>query len=445
MDLRDLRLSLRRNWVAAIIAFDICIILGVVAAFLPASTYKTSATLSVQPQVLEGSAELTKLTTFIVPIVVEKAESRVLRSELRESLAESGATDVAGLKVSIDADAVASILYIRVSSESAVGSQVWANEIGAAIIADEDVAELVNIKMIDPAGLPGMAASPKPIPIMIAATVLGLIAALFAAVLVGRIREAFDNAELIRQRLGTSVIGELPRLRQLRRNDSALLDVLEEGTTSLSEAFKSLRGSLEFRIATEQPRAIAVSSYQMGEGKSSVAAGVSWALASVGHSVIAIDADLRRPALHHRLASTMGRGLADLGSNDLSQLLRPTSARGLQLLPAGLPDRSPADVVAVNLPIAIEAARERADVVVIDAPPLEMVAETRQVISHAGHVILVVDAASVNLPELAAAVAELREHGATLLGVVINRVRRRWWSRSYNYYSYNTSGPTAIN
>ncbi len=436
MDLRDLRLALRRNWVAAIVAFDICIILGVVAAFLPASTYNTSATLSVQPQVLEGSAELTELATFIVPIVVEKAESRVLRAELRESLP----ADVAALQVSIDAQASASILYIRVSSESAVGSQRWANAVSAAIIEDEDVAGLVNIKMIDPAAVPGQAASPKPIPVMIAATVLGLIAALFAAVLVGRIREAFDNAELIRQRLGTSVIGELPRLRQLARNDSALLDVLEEGTTGLSEAFKSLRGSLEFRIATEQPRAIAVSSYQMGEGKSSVAAGVSWALASVGHSVIAIDADLRRPALHHRLASTMGRGLADLGSNDLTQLLRPTSARGLQLLPAGLPDRSPADVVAVNLPIAIETAREHADVVVIDAPPLEMVAETRQVISHAGHVILVVDAASVNLPELAAAVAELREHGATLLGVVINRVRRRWWSRSYNYYSYNTSG-----
>ncbi|MCB0989785.1 MAG: hypothetical protein KDB16_02320, partial [Acidimicrobiales bacterium] len=142
----------------------------------------------------------------------------------------------------------------------------------------------------------------------------------------------------------------------------------------------------------------------------------------------------------HRLATAMGRGLADMGSKDISELLRPTSARGLRLLPAGLPDRSPADVVAVNLPKAIAAARQNADVVVVDAPPLEMVAETRQVIAHAGHVILVVDAASVNLPELAAAVAELREHGAILLGVVINRVRRRWWARSHGYYNFNQSG-----
>lgn len=433
MDLRDLRLALRRNWVAAIVAFDICIIVGVLAAFLPASTYQATATLSVQPRVIEGTSDPARLANFVMPIIVETAESRVLRAQLREELPP----DVAALAVKVDATVNASILDVHTSTSSAVGSQLWANAVGEAIINDNEVGPLVEVKMIDPATAPTVASSPKPVPIMMAATALGVIAALFSAILLGRIREAFDNAETIRQRLGTSVIGELPRMRQLRRNDRALLEILEEGSTSLGEAFKSLRGNLEFRIATEQPRAIAVSSYQMGEGKSSVAAGVAWALASVGHSVIAIDADLRRPALHHRLATSMGRGLADMGSKDLAELLRPTSARGLRLLPAGLPDRSPADVVAVNLPKAIEAAREMADVVVIDAPPLEMVAETRQVINRAGHVILVVDAASVNLPELAAAVAELREHGATLLGVVINRVRKRWWTRSYNYYSYN--------
>jgi Mrp family chromosome partitioning ATPase len=137
----------------------------------------------------------------------------------------------------------------------------------------------------------------------------------------------------------------------------------------------------------------------------------------------------------------MDRGLADLGTARLDEVLQPTSSRGLRFVPAGLPDRSPADVVAVNLPRAIEEAARGADVVIVDAPPIEMVAETPQVISTCGHVILVVDASSVNLPELANAVAELREQGAELLGVVINRVRRRWWSRGHDYYSYKTSPP----
>jgi len=436
MDLRDLRLALRRNWIVAIIAFDICVILGVLAAFVPDSSYTATGTLSVQPATADGS-DAGRQVSFIVPVVIERAESRVLRTELRESLP----AEIADLSVSVAVTAQASVLKIGVTTISPQGSQVWANAISEAMIADSGVSGLVEIAMIDPAIVPKSAVSPRP-PIMIAATVLGLIAAVFAAVIVGRVRDAFDSAETIRQRLGTNVIGELPRLRSLRRNDRALVDILEEGTTVLSESFKSLRANLEIRIAAEQPRAIAVSSYQMGEGKTSVAAGVGWALASVGHTVIAIDADLRRPALHHRLGGTMGRGLADLAGHDINELLRPTVARGLRFLPAGLPDRSPADVVAVNLPSAIDKARLEASVVIVDAPPLEMVAETRQVISTAGHVILVVDAGSVNLPELANAVAELREQGAELLGVVINRVRRRWWTRSYDYYSFasNTQG-----
>lgn len=253
MDLRDLRLSLRRNWVVAIIAFDLCVILGVLAAFVPASSYAATAVLSVQPQ-LTDSSDPARLTSFIVPVVVERAESRVLRTELREDLAP----DVAALSVGVEVTAQTSVLRVQVTTENALGSQIWANAIAEAIIDDPSISSSVAINVIDPAIVPKSAASPRPLPIMLAATVLGLIAAVFSAVIIGRVRDAFDSAETIRQRLGTNVIGELPRLRSLRRNDRALVEVLEEGTTVLSESFKSLRANLEIRIAAQQPRAIAV-------------------------------------------------------------------------------------------------------------------------------------------------------------------------------------------
>lgn len=435
MDLRDLRLTLRRNWLFAILAFDLCIVLGIAAAFLPQSTYRASTSMSAQPVVVTGGgSDLSRLTQFVIPIVVEKAESRSLRAAIRETLP----AELRPHSVDVTVIAQTSVLRVQVESASPQGAAFWADEIANRVINDENLSDLIQLNLLDPAVVPKSPVSPRPVPIMLAAGVLGLIAALFAAIFAGRVRDAFDSAELIRQRLGTNVIGELPRMRLLRRTDLALVDILDDGSTLLSESFKSLRSNLEFRIVAQQPRAIAVSSYQMGEGKSSVCAGIGWALASVGQEVILIDSDLRRPALHHRLGRPMDRGLADLSVVNFDDVLQSTSSRGLRFVPAGLPDRSPADVVAVNLPLAIEEARTRADVLIVDAPPLEMVAETPQVISTCGHVILVVDASSVNLPELANAVAELREQGAELLGVVINRVRRRWWTRSYDYYSYNT-------
>ena len=433
MDLRDFRLTLRRNWLFAILAFDVCIILGIAAAFLPQSTYRASTSLSAQPQVTSGASDLTRLTQFVIPIVVTTAESRSVRDTIRETLPE----EIQPFGISVSVSANASVLRIQVESNSPQSAKFWADAIAETVI-DMDISPLMRLALIDAAVVPTTPVAPRPVPIMLAAGVLGLIAAVFAAVFAGRVRDAFDSAELIRQRLGTNVIGELPRMRMLRRSDRALIDILDEGSPLLAESFKSLRTNLEFRLAAQKPRAVAISSYQMGEGKSSVCAGIGWALAAVGQEVIAIDSDLRRPALHHRLGRPMDLGLADLRLVDFDDVLQSTNSRGLRFVPAGLPDRSPADVVAVNLPRAIEEARARANVVLVDAPPLEMVAETPQVISNCGHVILVVDAGSVNLPELANAVAQLREQGAELLGVVINRVRRRWWSRTYDYYSYGT-------
>ena len=437
MDIRDLRLTLRRNWLFAILAFDLCIVIGIAAAFLPQPTYRASTSLSAQPVIAAGGSDPAKLTQFQIPIVITTAESRSIKLQIRETIP----SELAPFGVSVTVLAQTSVLTVQAESPSPQAAAYWANMISETIIADETLAATIRIEILDHAVEPNTPISPRPVPIMLAAGVLGLIAAAFAAIFAGRVRDAFDNAELIRQRLGTNVIGELPRMRLLRRTDLALVDILDDGSTMLSESFKSLRSNLEFRIVAQQPRAIAVSSYQMGEGKSSVSAGIGWALASVGQRVILIDSDLRRPSLHHRLGRPMDRGLADLGTARLDEVLQPTSSRGLRFVPAGLPDRSPADVVAVNLPRAIEEAARGADVVIVDAPPIEMVAETPQVISTCGHVILVVDASSVNLPELANAVAELREQGAELLGVVINRVRRRWWSRGHDYYSYKTSPP----
>lgn len=440
MDLRDLRLTLRRNWLFAILAFDILIVLGIAAAFLPQSIYRASASLSAQPQVASGGgSDLSRLTQFVIPTVVETAQSRKVRALIREDLPN----ELRQFNVSVIVTAQTSVLRVQVESASPEGASLWANAISDHIINDEALSPLIQLSLLDPAVVPKSPVSPRPVPIMLAAGVLGLIAAVFAAVFAGRVRDAFDSAELIRQRLGTNVIGELPRMRMLRRTDRALIDILDDGSPILAESFKSLRTNLEFRLAAQKPRAIAISSYQMGEGKSSVSAGIAWALASVGQEVIVIDSDLRRPALHHRLGRPMDLGLADLRLVDFDDVLQPTNSRGLRFVPAGLPDRSPADVVAVNLPHAIDEARARADVVIVDAPPLEMVAETPQVISTCGHVVLVVDASSVNLPELANAVAQLREQGAELLGVVINRVRRRWWARNYDYYSYSNNNAAA--
>jgi Mrp family chromosome partitioning ATPase len=101
---------------------------------------------------------------------------------------------------------------------------------------------------------------------------------------------------------------------------------------------------------------------------------------------------------------------------------------------AGIPDRHPADVLAVTLPRVVGALRADDRLLLIDAPPIHGVAETPMILSVAGHVVLVVDGTSAKLPQLEQAVRRLQGSGVTIVGVVLNRMRRRRQAPQYRAY-----------
>src|SRR5690606_6263235 len=107
----------------------------------------------------------------------------------------------------------------------------------------------------------------------------------------------------------------------------------------------------------------------------------------------------------------------------------------LSFIPAGIPDRHPADVVPVTLARAKAMLHKDGRLLVIDAPPLQGVAETPLVLSVARYVILVIDSSSVKLFELEQAVNRMRDSGLVLLGVVLTRARRGR-HQSSTYVSY---------
>ena len=178
MDIRDLRLTLRRNWLFAILAFDLCIVIGIAAAFLPQPTYRASTSLSAQPVIAAGGSDPAKLTQFQIPIVITTAESRSIKLQIRETIP----SELAPFGVSVTVLAQTSVLTVQAESPSPQAAAYWANMISETIIADETLAATIRIEILDHAVEPNTPISPRPVPIMLAAGVLGLIAAAFAAI-----------------------------------------------------------------------------------------------------------------------------------------------------------------------------------------------------------------------------------------------------------------------
>ncbi|HVL93793.1 MAG TPA: hypothetical protein VM264_10675 [Acidimicrobiales bacterium] len=423
MDLRELRLALRRHWLLALAAFGFCFVLGLAAAFLPQKRYASNATIFVEPIVAGGGGgvSLPQQANFVIPGFVERIQSRSIRVRAEALVSEP----LREVPVGISAQASASVVRVRGESHNPEAAAEWVNALVSQAIAENDARSLIRATVIDPASVPTEAFDPRPRPIVLGGAVFGLIAAIFAALLAARVTEALDSAEAIRRRLGTTVLGEIPSIRQLRRDKQSFTEFLGQAPPGLVEAFQGLRTNVEFRLAGAVNPSIAVVSFGPGEGKSTVVAGLAWAFAAVGRRVCVVDANLHRPVLHERVGGAMGLGLSDLGQEDALNAVQTTATANMEFIPAGLPAGHPADVVAMTLPRVLGQLRARNRLVLVDVPPVEGVAESAFIVGAAGYAVVVVDAGRVELPTLTTVVTRIQESGAVLLGVVLNRVPAR--------------------
>jgi capsular exopolysaccharide synthesis family protein len=158
-----------------------------------------------------------------------------------------------------------------------------------------------------------------------------------------------------------------------------------------AEAFRMLRTNLEFANLERGARTIMVTSSIETEGKSTTIANLAVALARAGKRVALVDLDLRRPFLARLFALDTARpGLTDLAlghaelDNVISRVAISTGRAGavatngqgrvegmLEVLPSGPAPPDAGEFVATKaMGDILDQLTERADIVLIDAPPL---------------------------------------------------------------------------
>ena len=455
MELRDLRIALRRHWLAAIAAFLVCVLVGGYVAYSADKTYEASATLSVRPS-NSGSQGGVSSANFAIPTLVRELKSSPWREQASTGL-EAGTAE-ARVKVDSSVETGTGIVNVTVEARNADTAIAWANALATVATTDyaapvpvdptttdpaatETATEtatadpLIVVDLIQPASSAKLATGGDRTALLIASAVLGVLAAVFVALIASRTRRALDPTVEARSRLHLPVLATIPRVRALRRRPLRPL-MSSKSIPDLEEAFRQLRTAVELTLVRERPEVIAVTSYTAGEGKTTVTVGLGTALASVGHDVVLVDADLRRPALHTALGVAMGAdGLADWARHDRHPELRRSDIEQLGYLTAGTPDRHPADVTALALSRALAAYQQPGRLILLDAPPIQGAAETPLILDAASHVIVVVEASSSRMPELSGVLDELQARGIRVLGAVVNRAKKRRGDKA-EYYAF---------
>jgi capsular exopolysaccharide synthesis family protein len=263
---------------------------------------------------------------------------------------------------------------------------------------------------------------------------VGLLLGLGTAFSIEWIDDTIKIPDDLTTKLGLASLGVIPGVGK----GLAVREQLEDPRSQVSEAYQSVRTALQFSTNHGVPRSLLITSTRASEGKSSTTLALAQTLASLGASVLLIDADLRKPTF--RGPSSTSHGLSSLlaGSGKVAECVHPTQMERLFLLPSGPIPPNPAELLATGrFKEILEEALSRFDHVIIDSPPVLGLADAPMLASGAEGTLMVIEAGAIRRAAALAAVNRLRGSEARLMGGILTKFNALKVGYGYGYgYGY---------
>jgi tyrosine-protein kinase Etk/Wzc len=265
---------------------------------------------------------------------------------------------------------------------------------------------------------------PSPFQLLLLGVVLSIGLAVGTALALAFLDDRVQAREDLARELGLPVIAVIPQLTDgyARVPAARVTEMLP--LSPHAEAFRFLRTELTHFSDGDPLRSVLVATARPEQGGSTTAVNLAIALAEIGHRVVLVDADMRRPGLHSLFGQDNEAGLTTLltdGGHGAQQALRSTEIENLMLLPAGPAAPNPAALLgSERMGELIAELESSCDYVVVDAPSAAAFADAALLGPLVDGVVLVFRA-NQPIREVDRRTKELLQKvGAKVLGAVLN-------------------------
>jgi succinoglycan biosynthesis transport protein ExoP len=310
-----------------------------------------------------------------------------------------------------------------------------------------------NVSVAGQAALPSAPSAPKVSRDAALGAVIGLLIGVAIAFMIERLDRRIRDPEELEQVYEFPLLTSVPQRSQYRVL-STLGPASQSSAPSIyDEVFSLLRSYLRYFAVDRDLRTLLVISAGPGEGKTTVSYNLAKAAAALGSRVLLVEGDLRRGTTISPLVSRADPGLADvlIGDARIEEAIHSIEIGPngmLDVLVAGeVPPPNPGELIESH---AMEAVLERAravyDLVVIDTPPLSLIADAIPLLTKVDGVIVVGRVGKTRRDGAEQLRKKLTSLRAPVLGIVANGVRRATATpyRGGYEYGYKPRLPAAV-
>ena len=251
---------------------------------------------------------------------------------------------------------------------------------------------------------------------------------------------------VLRELLNTKVRGKedlehlqekLPILGFIMHSKNEVQDIIHEQPHSvISEAFRSLRTKIKFMSCESKTWAITITSTNTGEGKTFCAQNLASAFSISGKKTALLGFDMRKPKLSELFNLKNETGLSNYLSNqaEFEDICYETKYDNLYIVPSGAIPPNPSELISNNKTEELfKILREKFEVIIIDTPPIGLVADARILMDYSDCHLYVVRANYTDKEHMGYSLNNLMLENISHMGLILNDIPLK--DKGYGYYS----------
>ncbi len=303
-----------------------------------------------------------------------------------------------------------------------------------------------EVDQVDKALPPVSPTMRSPVSMILTTTVFFLLGGIVIAFILESLDTGLHNIQEIETVMELPSLAIIPKAKRSSAEQTAAMSIAQRNINALTqpksqftESFRSLRTSLLLATAGKPPKFVLFTSATPSEGKTTIASNLACILAQGEARVLLIDADLRRPNVHHRFGLSGKLGLTTVlaGTSTLEESLQHVpEIPNLDILASGPVPPFPTEMLSSEAMTALlHRIGETYTHVVIDSPPILSVTDAVILGRLVDAVVLVVRHGKSGKNVMRRARDLLVRSGAPMAGLVLNAVDLNS-PEYYGYYGY---------
>lgn len=246
---------------------------------------------------------------------------------------------------------------------------------------------LANASIIDEAIAPTLPFYPVPGRVYAIAFMIGLALGIGIIFLLRFIYNRIPDKETIEALSTTPVIGVIKKLDNEEMDENYELYVMKSPKSIFSESIRGIRTNVNFILKGGVNKVVCVTSSVSGEGKTFSTVNLAASLTLLGHKVVIVGCDLRRPKIHltfRNMTNDIGLTTYLIGKHELKDIIQESEFENLDVITAGPTPPNPSELLSTDkMTQLVETLKQTYDYVFFDTAPVGLVSDSFALMSKA--------------------------------------------------------------